>query len=299
MVNFDFPKLIAVFKEAGSWWLKDSIPRLAAALSFYTAFSMAPLILLVVSLAGLVFGRDAIQGRVVEQFSGLMGPESASTLQTLLQGAYHPAKGLVASTVSIFSLLIGAFGVLSELKGALNLIWRVREPSGLKHLIGQNIRYFGMILAIGFLLMVSLLASAAMSAFGKWMGGAMPISANVLYFVNFMVSFGVTTLLFAAMYKVLPTTLIAWRDVWMGAAMTSLLFSIGKIALGFYLGRGVIGSTYGGAGSILIVLLWVYYSGFIFYLGAEFTKVYSKYYGSRMVHLSKTGSGRQPAHAAN
>jgi membrane protein len=178
--------------------------------------------------------------------------------------------------------------VLSELKKTLNRIWRTDEPSGVKALLGRNLRFLGVIAAVGFLLLVSLVVSAALSALGKYMSGVLPAPETVMQAINFLVSWGVISALFGVMFKVLPNTEIPWRDVRMGAAATGLLFSVGKLALGYYLGRKTVGSFYGAAGSVLILLLWIYYSGLIFYFGAEFTRVYSERHGSR------TGRGGDP-----
>jgi membrane protein len=199
----------------------------------------------------------------------------------MIQAADQPLNGIVATLIGVITLIVGATGVLSELKTTLNKIWRIQEPDGLQALVKQNAKFLGLILAIGFLLLVSLAFSAGLAALGKVTGGMLPIPETLLHGINFIISFGIITVLFAAMFKVLPNVFIAWRDVWVGASVTSFLFSIGKLALGLYLGKGSVGSAYGSAGSILIVLMWVYYSGLIFYFGAEFTRVYAEQFGSR------------------
>jgi membrane protein len=271
-----------LIKDTAQRWTHDAAPRMAAALSYYTAFSIAPLLLLVVSIAGLVFGKDAAQGQIVTQMSGLIGHRSAAALQSMIQAAHHPAKGALATAIGLISLLAGATGVLSELKSSLNHIWGTDEPGGITALFKQNIQYFGIIFAIGFLLLVSLAVSAAVAATGKWVSGVLPVPEFLLHLVNSLVSLGIVTLLFGCIYKILPNTWIAWKDVWVGSAVTAFLFELGKIVLGLYLGKGTVGSSYGAAGSILIILLWVYYSGLIFYFGAEFTKVYADRFGSRL-----------------
>jgi membrane protein len=272
----------ALTKETFSRWSGDGAPRMAAALSYYTAFSMAPLLILAISIAGLVLGHDAAQGKIIEEIGGLVGPKSAAAIQDMLQAAAsRPSSGIVASIIGVVSLIAGATGVLSELKSALNTIWRTREPGNVKELIRKNALFLGMLLGIGFLMTVSLLLSAALASLGKFLGGFLPAPEIILHGIDFIVSAGIIAVLFAAMYRFLPNTRVEWRDVWVGAAATSLLFTLGKIALGLYIGKSAVASSYGAAGSILVLLLWIYYSGLIFYFGAEFTKAYADRYGSR------------------
>ncbi|MBV8774793.1 MAG: YihY family inner membrane protein [Deltaproteobacteria bacterium] len=271
--------VIALLKETFSRWSEDSVPRMAAALSYYTAFSMAPLLILVISIAGLALGRDVAQAKIVEQIAGLVGPRSAAAIQDMLHSANRPAKGVVFSIIGIVSLIAGATGVLSELKSALNTIWRTREPGNVKEIIKKNVQFVGMLLGIGFLLTVSLVLSAALATVGKFLSGLLPASEIILHVIDFVVSAGIIAVLFAAMYRFLPNSRVEWRNVWMGAVVTSLLFNLGKIGLGLYIGKSAAASSYGAAGAILVVLLWVYYSGLIFYSGAEFTKLYADRYG--------------------
>ena len=278
----------ALIKETFSRWSQDSAPRMAAALSYYTAFSMAPLLILVISIAGLVLGRDVAQGRIVEQIGGLVGPKSAAAIQDMLQAAANrPAKGVVFTIIGIVSLIAGATGVLSELKSALNTIWRTREPGDVKEIIKKNVQFIGMVLGIGFLLTVSLVLSAALASAGKFLSGSLPASEIILHVIDFILSGGIIAVLFAAMYRFLPNARVEWRDVWVGAAVTSLLFNLGKLGLGLYIGKSAVASSYGAAGAILVLLLWVYYSGIIFYFGAEFTKAYAdRYKSSRRIGKS-------------
>jgi membrane protein len=273
---------LGLFKAALSRWNADSASRMAAALAYYMAFSVAPVLLLAITIAGFAFGRDAVQGKIVEQISGLVGTHSAETIQSMIQAAYRPGQGVIASIVSIVTLLFGAIGVFSELKAALNQIWRTEESGSVKEIVKKNVVFLGMMLGIGLLLAVSLIISTAIAAVGAYFGSFLPARQSILQFLNFAFSFGVVTILFAAIYRILPNTDIEWRDVWVGAAVTSLLFNLGKLGLGLYLGRSAVASEYGAAGSILIFLLWVYYSGLIFYYGAEFTAVYSESHGSRV-----------------
>jgi membrane protein len=274
--------MFALARETFSRWSNDSAPRMAAALSYYAAFSMAPLLILAISIAGLAFGHDAAQGKIVEQIGGLVGTKSAAAIQDMLQAANRPAKSVVFSIIGIITLIAGATGVLSELKSALNTIWRTREPGDVQEIIKKNILFIGMLLGIGFLLTVSLVLNAALASFGQLLSGSLPGSEIVLQGFEFALSTAIITVLFAAMYRLLPNTRIEWRDVWVGAAVTSLLFNLGKLGLGLYIGESAVASSYGAAGAILVLLLWVYYSGLIFYFGAEFTKVYADWYGSRL-----------------
>jgi membrane protein len=285
-----FSKYVALVKETGSRWSGDGAPRMAAALSYYTAFSMAPLLILAISIAGLLLGRDAAQGKIMEEIGGLVGPKSAAAIQDMLKGAAgRRSEGLVGSIIGIVTLIAGGTGVLSELKSALNSIWRTQEPGSVKEVIKKNAVFVGMLLGSGFLMTVSLILSAALSAMGTFFAGFLPAPEMVLHGIDFLVSGGIIGVLFAAMYRFLPNTKIDWRDVWVGAFVTALLFNCGKIALGLYIGKSAVATSYGAAGSILVLLLWVYYSGLIFYFGAEFTKVYADSYGSR----SKVKVGRE------
>jgi membrane protein len=273
-------------KETLNRWSADAAPRMAAALSYYMAFSMAPLLILAISIAGLLFGREAAQGKIVEEIGGLIGTKSADAIQAMLQAANRPAKGVVVGIIGIFSLVAGASGVLSELKSALNRIWQTEERSDIKEVIKKNVLFVGMLLGIGFLLTVSLVVSAGLASIGKFLSGLLPASELILHGVDFFLSATFVTILFAAMYRLLPNTRVDWLDVWIGAAVTSVLFNLGKLGLGLYIGKSAVASLYGAAGSVLVLLLWVYYSGLIFYFGAEFTKVYADRYGSR--HQAKT-----------
>jgi membrane protein len=278
-----FSAFFALAKETISRWSGDGAPRMAAALSYYTTFSMAPLLILAISIAGLLLGHDAAQGKIMEEIGGLVGPKSAAAIQDMLKGAAsRPSKGIVSSIIGIVTLIAGATGVLSELKSALNTIWRTQEPSNVKEVIKKNALFVGMLLGIGFLMTVSLILSAALASLGAFFTGFLPVPEIILHSIDFLVSAVIIGVLFAAMYRFLPNTKIEWRDVWIGAAVTSLLFNLGKIVLGLYIGKSAVASSYGAAGSILVLLLWVYYSGLIFYFGAEFTKAYADKYGSRL-----------------
>ena len=278
-----FSAVFALAKETIGRWSGDGAPRMAAALSYYTTFSMAPLLILAISIAGLLLGHDAAQGKIMAEIGGLVGPKSAAAIQDMIKGAAsRPSKGIVRSIIGIVTLIAGATGVLSELKSALNTIWRTQEPGNVKEVIKKNALFVGMLLGIGFLMTVSLILSAALASLGAFLTGFLPAPEIILHGIDFLISTAIIGVLFAAMYRFLPNTKIEWRDVWIGAAVTSVLFNFGKIALGLYIGKSAVASSYGAAGSILVLLLWVYYSGLIFYFGAEFTKGYADRYGSRL-----------------
>jgi membrane protein len=271
-----------LFKETFSHWTEDKAPRLGAALAYYTIFSLAPLLIIAIALAGLVFGEQAAQGTIVRQIGGLVGERGAETIQSVLQSAHKPAIGTIVGIFGVVTLMFGASGVFGELQDALNTVWHVpnRQKTIWENVKGRFPTYL-MVLGIGFLLLVSLLLSAALAAIGKFVGGWLPISENLLHVLSLLVSFGISTLLFAMIFKILPQTHVAWSDVWVGAAVTALLFDIGKLLIGLYLGKSSIASTYGAASSLAIVLAWVYYSAQILYFGAEFTRVYARRHGSR------------------
>ncbi len=260
---------------------EDKVMRMAAALSYYTTFSLAPLLILAIAISGMVFGREAAQGHIMAQISGLVGTESAAAIQSMIEAANRPAAGALATVIGIVTLLFGATGVFSELRDGLNDIWDVEDHTGFTTMLKQRAKLFGLVLGIGFLLTVSLVISAAVSGLGAVLGGMMPIPEFVLHLLDFSVSFAVISVLFATLYKFVPSTQVAWHDVWIGSTATSFLFVLGKLILGLYLGKGSVASSYGAAGSVLIILLWVYYSGIILYIGAEFTRVYADRHGSR------------------
>ena len=261
-------------------WSADQAPRLAASLSYYTAFSIAPLLLLMISIAGLVFGESAVEGRIFGELSGLIGDQAARTVQSMISAARNPASSALAMAVSVIALLFGASRVMKELNLALNTMWGGHPRAGLFGLVRRRLMSFAMVLAIGFLLLISLVASAALATLGKFIGDLLPVPEGALHALDFSLSFLVVTTFFAAMFKFLPDVEIGWKEVWVGAVVTAAFFTAGKLLLGLYLGKGAAGSAYGTAGSVLMLLLWVYYSAQIFYLGAEFTKAYSNRFGS-------------------
>ena len=289
-------------KQSVKSWSDDYAPSMGAALAYYTVFSLAPLLLIVIAIAGLVYGEDAARGAIFTQISGLVGAEGATAVQGLLKSVNKPSESIVATIIGICTLLLGATTVFGELQDALNRIWRAPalvNQGGVWKLLRRRLLAFGMILTIGFLLIVSLVLSAALAVIGRFLGPGFFGWEILLQVVNFAVSFGVTTFLFAMIYKIMPRVHIAWRDVWLGAAVTSLLFSIGKFCIGLYLGKSSVASGFGAAGSLAVLLVWVYYSTQIFLLGAEFTWVYSNRFGSRRnVATDEAPAAAVPARAA-
>jgi membrane protein len=270
--------------ETFSRWLEDRAPRLGAALAYYTVFSLAPLLIIVIAIAGLAFGEAAAEGRIVEQIQGVVGADGARVLQTMIANARRPAAGLRATLIGVAVLLVGASGLVTELQDALNLIWRApaRVGLGLLATIRDRAVSLALVVGIGFLMLVSLASSAGLAAAAKFFADMLPGTVYVAYglqALNFTLSIGVMTVLFASIYKFLPDVHVPWRDVWIGAAVTSILFTVGELLVALYLGMSSVGSPYGAAGSIVVLLVWVYYSAQILFLGAEFTQVYASRYG--------------------
>jgi membrane protein len=275
--------LFTLSRKAVTSWVDDFAPSMGAAISYYTIFSLAPLLVIVIAVAGAIFGQVAIRGQVVDQLQGLIGREGAIAVQGMIRSASEPAKGLVAGAISIGVLLVGATTVFAELQSALDRIWHVPEkakPTGLWALLRARVLSFGLILGLAFLLMVSLVVSTGVAAFGKWAGGMMPGWEVLLFTINIAFSLATTTVLFGMIFKFMPTVKIAWRDVWVGAVVTAVLFEVGKAGIGLYLGKRSVSDSFAAAGSLVVLLAWVYYAAQIFLLGAEFTKVYSDSHGS-------------------
>jgi YihY family inner membrane protein len=274
-----------MIKAAVKAWVDDYAPSMGAALSYYTLFSLAPLLIIVIAVAGMVFGQEAAQGEIVSQLRGIMGEEGAVAVEGMLKAAREPTNGVLATIVGIAILLLGATAIFGELQSALDRIWRVPAPkqeSGIWHLLRTRLLSFGLVFGLGFLLIVSLVVSAVLAALGKWWSGWFQGWDVLLEILNFVVSFGIFTLLFAMIYKIMPRANIPWRDVWTGAAATALLFTIGKVLIGLYLGRSSMASGFGAAGSLVVLIAWVYYSAQIFLFGAEYTWVYANRHGSRV-----------------
>ncbi|MDZ8053373.1 MAG: YihY/virulence factor BrkB family protein [Aulosira sp. ZfuVER01] len=271
-----------LFQETFKEWSEDKASRLAAALAYYTIFSIAPLLIIVIAIVGAVFGEEAARGEIVRQIQGLVGRQGAEFIETAIQNANQPETGTIASIISIFVLLLGATGLFNELQDALNTIWEVKTKpgAGVNNMVRQRALSFAMVLGIGFLLLVSLVISAGLTALVTFFSNLVPGFDWIWQIVNFLLSFAITTVLFGLIFKVLPDVKITWSDVLIGASITSLLFSIGRFLLGQYLGNGSFGSTYGAAGSVVVILAWIYYAAQILFFGAEFTQVYARRYGS-------------------
>lgn len=272
----------ALLKSAASAWIDDYAPSMGAALAFYTLFSLAPLLLIVISVAGLVFGEEAARGQIVGQIGGLVGPEGGRTIESMLASASKPASGAVGTIVGLVTLLVGATTVFAELRDAMDRIWRApaRPPGGLWAAIRTRVLSVGLVLAFGFLLMVSLVASAALAALGDWWAplfGGMDVLLRVL---NAAISFALLVAVFAAIYRWMPHVELAWRDVLVGAVLTAALFTLGKTALAWYIGSSGVASPFGAAGSLVALMFWVYGSAQIFLFGAEVTWVYAQRQGS-------------------
>ena len=277
-------------KESIDAWTDDYAPSMGAALSYYTLFSIAPLLLIVISVAGLVFGEEAARGHISATLSSFLGPEGAIAIEGLLKSVSLHNKGIAGTLIGVALLLVGATSVFAELQNALDRIWRAPErnkPSGVIGLLHARLLSFGLILGLGFLMIVSLIASAALTALGDWWAPLFGGWDTVLQVVNFIVSFGLVSTVFAMIYKFMPSVRIAWRDVWVGAVTTAALFTIGKVLIGLYIGKSGVTSGFGAASSIVLLLVWVYYSAQIFLVGAEFTWVYAHRFGSKKAEEHK------------
>jgi membrane protein len=285
--------LFALVKKAVGAWVDDFAPSMGAAISYYTAFSLAPLLVIVIAIAGALFGREAVQGQIAAELSGLIGPQGAQLIQTVVSAASDSDKGLVASLISGVVLLIGATSVFAELQSDLDRIWHVppaQKPSGIWAVLRARIVSFGLILGLAFLLIVSLTVSAATAALGSLDSSILPGGELVVQALNMIVSLAITTALFAMIFKLMPSAHIAWRDVWIGAGVTAALFEIGKLLIGLYLGKSSFAQTFAAAGSLVVLLAWVYYAACIFLLGAEFTKAYADEHGSHAAKRAMRGT---------
>jgi membrane protein len=272
-----------LLRQTQKEWSEDNAARLAAALAYYTILSVAPLLMLAVSVVGLVFGDDAARGHVAGELSSIVGPQAGEGIQTMIQHANSPTGGTISSIVGIIVLMFGASGVFGELQSSLNAIWEVapKPGRGVVGMLRQRFFSFTMVLSVAFLMLVSLVLSAALDAVGHFFEGALPGGEALWHVLNFAISFAVITALFALMFRVVPDVKVPWHDTWMGAAFTALLFTLGKFLLGLYLGRASVASPYGAAGSIVVLVIWVYYAAQILFMGAEFTQVYARRHGSQ------------------
>ncbi|AVP58078.1 YihY/virulence factor BrkB family protein [Pulveribacter suum] len=281
----NFQRIFKLGKKAISAWVDDFAPSMGAAISYYTVFSLAPLLVIVIAIAGALFGRDAVMGQITGQLTGLIGRDGAGLVQGLVVSASDTDRGLVAGTISVIVLLVGATTVFAELQSALDRIWHVPErekPQGLWAVLRARLLSFGLILGLAFMLMVSLAVGAATTALGSWVGSLLPASEMLLHASNLVISLGFTTVLFAMIFKLMPSTPVAWRDVRTGAVVTAVLFEVGKVLIGLYIGKSGITESFQAAGSLVVLLAWVYYAAQIFLLGAEFTKVYADEHGSNV-----------------
>lgn len=276
--------LWGILKQTGSDWSADNVTRLSASLAYYTVLSLAPMLVVGVSVAGIVFGEEAARGQIAAELARVVGPEAGKSIETLLSNARSPTQGLFGSLIGLVVLLFGASGVFGELQASLNEIWKV-EPKpgrGVWGFVQQRFFSFTCVLGVAFLLLVSLVLSAVLAAVGAAFSGALPGGAWLWQGLNVVFSLAIITALFALIFKVVPDVRIAWRDVWMGAFVTALLFSLGKFALALYLGRASISSPYGAAGSLVVLVIWIYYAAQILFMGAEFTQVYAAHRGARI-----------------
>jgi membrane protein len=278
-------------------FIEDEALSRGAAIAFYTVTSIAPILLIVVAVAGLVFGREAAQGAITAQLGGLMGQQTADVLQSAVASAGEKSAGVLATIIGIVTLIATASGVFGEMQSALNAIWKAKpEGTTVSRLIRARAASLGLVAALGFLLIVSLVVSAGLTAFGNYLDSILPFGKVILSALNAVVSVALISVLFAAIYKVLPDRHLEWGDVIVGAIVTAILFTIGKSLIGWYIGSSAVASTYGAAGGLIVLLLWVYYSAQIFLLGAEFTKVYANRHGSKQdAPVAETGAA--PAEA--
>jgi membrane protein len=271
--GMNYKSLWPLVRQSFSAWNEHEAPRLGAALAFYTILSMAPLVILAIAILALFFGHSKADSHLLGQVHSMVGQQGSDAVKGMIEQAQKPASGAFASIIGVITLLFGASGVFVELRSALNKIWEVKPATGtgLWGMVREGFFSFGMMLAVGFLLLASLVISAGLAALGKFFGGLLPLPEFVLSVINLIVSLAGTAVLFALIFRYVPETKAPWRAVWIGAAITALLFTMGKFLIGFYLGKAALGSAYGAAGSLVVVIVWVYYSAMIFLFGAEFT----------------------------
>lgn len=277
-------KYAKIFKNSLSGWSEDKVTTLSAAIAYYTVFSIAPLLLIAIAVAGLFWGEDAVRGEIFSSIRGLVGDQGASAIESFVQSASLSSSTVLATVMGVATLLVGATSLFAQLQESLNRIWKVKTKphAGVWPIIRQRLLSLSLILVIAFVLLVSLIMSAVISALSKYAEGFLPGGDVVWKLVDIALSLGSTTLLFAAIYKILPDVKLRWRDVWAGAITTALLFTLGKFLIGLYLGKSSVSSSYGAAGSIVILLLWTYYSSMVLLLGAEFTRYHSLWDGKTL-----------------
>jgi len=293
---------ISLLRQTVTEWMEDGALKLSAAMAYYSIFSIAPLLIISISIAGLVLGEEAVRGQLDEQLTGYIGAQAAASVQSMVQNAAKPAQGWIGAVTGFAVLLLGASGVFGQLKDALNIIWdvKVTQKSGVMLFIRQRLLSFGMVLVIGFLLLVSLLLSTAIAALNKYLNSYLGIPAEIWALITMAVSMLLLSVLFATIFKILPDIQVRWKHVWVGAIVTAILFEIGKWGLGYYLGRESTASAYGAAGSVVLLLLWIYYASCILLFGAEFTQVYAREGGREIKpapnaeFVSEETSGKKP-----
>jgi membrane protein len=277
-------KIWSLVKETVSEAGEDKVPRLAASLAFYTLLSLSPLVIVAISVAGLVFGQEAARGQIAGELRSVFGPEASDGIQAIMAHASRPSTGIISAAIGAVVLLFGASGVFGELQDSLNTLWEVapKPDRGLWGMVRDRFMSFSMVLGVAFLLLVSLVVSAGLHALGAWLSSSFAAIEWIGEVINFVVSLGITSLLFALLYKVVPDVKIAWRDVWVGGLVTAFLFALGKFGIGLYMGKAGVASPFGAAGSLVVIVVWVYYSAHILFFGAEFTQVYARAMGSRL-----------------
>jgi membrane protein len=292
-------QLPTLLKEAFSDWMEDRAPMLGAALAYYTIFSLGPLLVVVISIAGFVLGDAAASGQIFTSIRDVLGDDGARTVEGMIASASEPGAGITATVIGIVTLILGAIGIFGQLKTALNIVWEVpqKKGGGIFGFVRQNLLSFGMVLACAFLLLVSLVVNAVLSTLGRFISNTLPGGPLLWQGVNYVVGLGIITLLFALIFKFLPDVSIPWKDVWLGAFVTAILFVLGQIGLGIYLSLANVGSAFGAAGSLVVILVWIYYSAQLVFLGAEITQVYSQSHGSRRGKGLAGGAAGRKSHA--
>ena len=274
-----------LLKQTFQEWNEDKAPRLGAALAYYTVFSIAPLLVILIAIAGMFFGAEAARGQIAHQIDKVVGSQAAQFIEQMIESARKPSDSIFATVVGLGTLILGAMGVFGQLQDALNTIWEVQPKpgQGFTQTVKARLTPFVMVIGVAFLLLSSLAVSALIAAMGTWMESWLPLPSFILQAINLLIGFIIITLMFALIFKVLPDVQVQWHDVWIGAAMTTVLFMLGQLGLGWYVGKISAGSTYGAAGSLVAVLLWVYWTSQILFFGAEFTQVYANKFGSKIL----------------
>ena len=282
LMRFSLKESWSFAKEMFQAYSDDDCFTLGAALSYYTVFSLAPILIIVIAITGFIFGPDAVRGEIYHQLDGLLGPGNAAQIQQLVRNAYQSQSGTVATVIGIITLVFGATGVFNQLKKSLNIIWQMKAEakSGVLRFVLDRLVSFAMVVALGFVLLVALVVEGLAASLGQYLERLLPsLSGPLVITVNFVITLVLTSLIFACIYRFLPDARVRWADVIVGSLVTSLLFALGRLGIGLYLSQSNIGQTYGAAGFLVVLLTWVYYSSQILFLGAEFTYVYARRYG--------------------